>query len=114
MATETKTKRNAKAEASKFHNRLYRAEVTRTAVGSPILKLAATNPKGRHAQHRQMASFIYELAAEMERRSEDLGARWVISPDPTNARIVLELASDDEATRADEFINRLITDFELV
>lgn len=113
MATRKKDA-GAKTEAPRFHNRLYRAEIGRTAVGSPILKFTATNPEGRYAQHRQMAAFIYELAAEMERRSEDLGTRWVISPDPTSARIVLDLGSDDEATRADEFIAGLVTDFELV
>jgi len=61
MATEDKKAKNKDAEASRFHNQLYRAEVGRTPAGSPILKLAATNPKGRYAQHRQMAAFIYEL-----------------------------------------------------
>ena len=85
MATESKTKttkaKGGGANAPRFHNQLYRAEVGRTPAGSPILKLTATNPTGRYAQHRQLAAFIYELAAEMERRSDDLGARWVISPD---------------------------------
>ena len=101
------------AEAPRFHNRLYRAEVGRTPAGSPILKLSATNPKGRYAQHRQMAAFIYELAADMERRSEELGARWVISPETTNARVVIELTSDHETTLADEFVASVIADNDL-
>lgn len=101
------------AEAPRFHNRLYHAEVGRTPAGSPILKLSATNPKGRYAQHRQMAAFIYELAADMERRSEELGARWVISPETTNARVVIELTSDHETALADEFVASVIADNDL-
>ena len=61
MATEDKKakSKDANAEGSRFHNRLYRTEVGRTPAGSPILKLTATNPTGRYAQHRQMAAFIY-------------------------------------------------------
>ena len=100
-------------EPTKFHNRLYHAEVGRTPAGSPILKLSATNPKGSYAQHRQMAAFIYELAADMERRSEELGARWVISPETTNAQVVIELTSDHETTLADEFVASVIADNDL-
>ncbi len=115
MATERKTTKAKadSAEARQFHNRLYRADVGRTPAGSPILKLTPTNPEGRYAQHRQIAAFIYELAAELERRSEDLGARWVISPEAANARLVIELAGDHETTLADEFVARVIADNDL-
>lgn len=115
MGTEDKNAKNKDAndEASRFHNRLYRADVGRTSAGSPILKLTATNPAGRYAQHRQMAAFIYELAADMERRSEQLGARWVISPETSNARVVLELAGDHETALADEFVASVIADNDL-
>lgn len=115
MATASKKEKNkdAQPDASRFHNRLYRAEVGQTSVGSPILRLAATNPKGRYAEHRQMAAFIYELAADMERRSEALGARWVISPEVSNARVVIELTGDHEAALADEFVASVIADNDL-
>ena len=116
METEDKKAKNKAANAqaaSRFHNRLYRADVGRTPAGSPVLKLTATNPKGRYAQHRQMAAFVYELAADMERRSEELGARWVISPEATNGRVVIELAGDHETTLADEFVASVIADNDL-
>ena len=112
MAMEDKKAKNKDAKAP-FHNRLYRADVGRTPAGSPILKLTATNPKGRYAQHRQMAAFIYELAADMERRSEELGARWVISPETPNARVVIELAGDHETALADEFVASVMADNDL-
>lgn len=115
MATGDKKAKNqdANAEASRFHNRLYRADVERTPAGSPILKLTAINPKGRYAQHRQMAAVVYELAAAMERRSEELGARWVISPEATNARVMIELSGDHETALADEFLASVIADNDL-
>jgi len=49
----------------------------------------------------------------MERRSEDLGARWVISPETTNARVVIELAGNHETALADEFVASVIADNDL-
>ena len=114
MATEDKKAKHkdANAEALRFHNRRYRADVERTPAGSPILKLTATNPAGRYAQ-RQMAAFIYELAADMERRSEALGAQWVISPEATNGRVVIELADDHKTNLADEFVASVIANNDL-
>ena len=57
-----------------------------------------------------MAAFIYDLASEMEKRSEALGARWVISVEAWNARVVVELASESEAKAADEFLAQVLTD----
>jgi hypothetical protein len=107
MATEGK---KAREKAARFHNRLYRAEVGQTPAGSPTLKVTATDPSGGYAQHRQMAAFVYELAADMERRSEALGARWVISPEATNGRVVLEVAGDQETALAVEFVASVIAD----
>ncbi|MBI1850645.1 MAG: hypothetical protein HYR85_09910, partial [Planctomycetes bacterium] len=82
----------------------------RTTAGSPTLKLTATNPTGRYAQHRQIAAAIYDLAAQLERRSEEIGARWVISPEAANARLVIELCGDHESARADELVANVIAE----
>ena len=95
--------------AKRQANRPYRAEVTRTPTGSPVLKLTANHPTRRY-RHRQIAAFIYDLAAEMERRSEGMGARWVISPEPINARVVIELTNDHETALANEFVANIIAD----
>jgi hypothetical protein len=91
-------------------NRIYRAELSRTPAGSPIAKIVPINAKGPSAHHRQVAAFIYDLASEMEKRSEALGARWVISVEPWNARVIVELASETEAKAADEFLANLLSD----
>ena len=111
--TTRRQKRASESETPSFQNRLYRAEVGRTPAGSPVLNIAPANPTGRFAHHRLMAAFVYELAAEMERRCEAIGARWAVSPDATNARIVLELARDDESAEADAFVASLIADQDL-
>jgi hypothetical protein len=95
---------------SRFTDRIYRTELSRTPVRSPIVKIVPINPKGPSAHHRQVAAFIYDLASEMEKRSEALGARWVISVEAWNARVMVELASESEAKAADEFLAQVLTD----
>jgi len=94
----------------RFSNRIYQAELSRTPAGSPVVKVVPMNPKGPSAHHRQVAAFIYDLASEMEKRSEALGARWVISVEAWNARVMVELASDVEAKAADEFLAQVLAD----
>ena len=65
-----------------FTNRIYRAELSRTPAGSPIVTIVPINAKGPSSHHRQVAAFIYDLASEMEKRSEALGARWAVTHEP--------------------------------
>jgi hypothetical protein len=99
----------------RFSNRLYRAQLSRTDAGSPIIKIVPMNSKGPSAHYRQINAFIYDLASEMEKRSEEIGAKWAISPEAWNARVILELAtgSDSERTTADEFIAQLLAERDL-
>src|SRR5664279_4877277 len=62
-----------------FGDRICRAELSRTPVGSPIAKIVPINAKGSVAHHHQVAAFTYDLAAEMEKRTEALDTRWAIS-----------------------------------
>jgi hypothetical protein len=94
----------------RFSNRIYQAELSRTPAGSPVVKVVPMNPKAPSAHQRQVAAFIYDLASEMEKRSEALGARWVISVEAWNARVMVELASDSEAKAADEFLAQVLAD----
>jgi hypothetical protein len=97
---------------ARFTNRIYRAEVSQTETGSPIVKVVPLNPKGSSATHYQKAAFLYELAAEIERRSEETRAQWVVSPEAWNDRLILELStgSDVEKEQADEFVRTLLVD----
>jgi len=105
-------KQTEEAETSRFHNRLYRAEISRTPAGNPVLKLVPNNPSGPFGRPRRIAEHLYELAAEMERRSEDLGARWVISIEPWSGRILIETVEGEKAD-VDQFVANLIRDLEL-
>lgn len=95
-------------------NRMYKAEVTHTTVGSPIVKIVVLHPKAPSAHYRQVSAFLYDLASEMELRSRDVGANWVISPEAWNQQLIVELVSDNDRKQADEFIARLLTDRNLV
>jgi hypothetical protein len=96
-------------------SRLYRVTVRPMPVARRILEVVANDPMGPHVSEREIAAFVYELSAEMERRSQDRKARWVVAPDPSNSQIVLELGSDDkdEAVGADEFLTQLLADHDL-
>lgn len=56
---------------------------------------------------------IYKLAAEMERRIDKIGARWVVSPEVFNAKIVLELSEDDDEQAAGRFVTKVLGDMGL-
>jgi hypothetical protein len=96
----------------RFTNRIYRAELSHTPAGSPIIKIVPLHPTWPSGGHRQIAAFVYDLASAMELRSEALGTRpqWVISPEASNARVILELGSRTEAKAADEFIAKVLLD----
>lgn len=85
-----------------FSNTMYRVDLKRTPHGSPILKFRPKNPSSRRFLHfRQLAAMIYEVAAELERRSHDLDAAWVVSPAPFDLR-----SSWNSLTRASKLARR--------
>ncbi len=88
--------------------RCYRGQIERTTAGSPVLTLLAGNPCNRHTEHRQMTAFVYELAADMERRSQLIEAHWTISPDADNRRVVIELTGDHETDLAGELVKNVL------
>ncbi|MBK7537543.1 MAG: hypothetical protein IPI49_19665 [Myxococcales bacterium] len=101
-----KPSRPSRGPRDLFCNRLYTARVEHTLVGSPVLLLLSHSAEP--PRRRQQAAFIYELAADMERRSEELGASWSISPRPAEASIALELGPHDSREFADEFISTIL------
>ena len=113
------TKKNKPITAAekkpRFHNYPYHAETSRTEVGSPIIKIVPKDPRATSAHPRRLAVFLYDLASEMERRSEELNAKWVISVEAWSARIMVELATgmSYERERADDFVARLLADHHL-
>ena len=45
----------------------------------------------------QANAFIDDLASDMEKRSGEIGARWAISPEAYNARVILERATGSDS-----------------
>ena len=99
---------NQDAGSTRSRSRTFRAELGRTEAGSPVLRIVPLNPKDPLAGPRLMAAFIYELASEMELRSLPLCAKWVVSPEVWNGRLILELGSESETEAADAFLRTLL------
>jgi hypothetical protein len=89
----------------------FRAEIGRTSAGSPIIHILRRAPAD--PSHRRLAEAVYDLAARMERRSDELDIRWVISVEAWNARIIVELADDEEAESAHQMLATLMEEFHL-
>lgn len=99
--------------AARPPERRYCGAVARTTGGSPVLKVRATDPQSRRAEPRQVAAMIYEIAADMERRSQQLEAHWTIAADPENGQVVIELTGEHEAELADELVANVMTEHQL-
>ena len=89
------------------------AEVGRTHADSFRIVVRARNPKDPASSYRQLSVCVYGLAAEMERRSDTMGARWVVSPEVFNAKIVLELTEKDDEQAAGRFVTKVLGDMGL-
>ncbi len=86
------------------------ATVGRTPAGSFRITIRAKNAKDRASGYRQMAVCAYKLAAEMERRTDALGARWSISPQVFDQRIDVELGDEDDEQAAGRFVTEVLSD----
>ncbi len=94
--------------------RRYCGVAARTSAGSPVLRVSAADPRSRQAEHRQLAAIIYEIAADMERRSHALEVHWTIAADPENGQVVIELTGEHEADLADELVHNVMTEHQLI
>lgn len=93
-------------------NRFY-ATVGRTPAGSFRITIRAKNPKDPASGYRQMGVCAYKLAAEIERWTDALGARWAISPQVFDQRIDVELGDDDDEQAAGRFVAKVLSDSDL-
>jgi hypothetical protein len=84
------------------------ANVGRKPAGSLRITIRAKNPKDRTGSYRQLAVCVYKLAAEMERRTEALGARWVVAPQVFDERIDVELGDNDDEQAAERFVTKVL------
>jgi hypothetical protein len=92
----------------------YRGELRRTDAGYPMLRVSTAEPGCHPDEHRLVAALVYDLAADMERRSQHLEAHWTIAPDADSGHVVVELAGEYEAMLADEFITNIMFHHRLI
>jgi hypothetical protein len=95
----------------RFHNGTYAITAERTSFGHQILHVIAENPAGPFATRRKVAAFMYELAADMERQSELLGASWMIGVDVESANVFIRLRASADAARAEQFAADVIASY---
>lgn len=98
----------------RLDGRRYRGELQRTEAGCPVLRVSPADLGCHQSEHRQTAALVYDLAADMERRSQQLEAHWTISPDVEHGQVVIELAGDHEAELADEFVANVMFHHQLI
>jgi hypothetical protein len=87
----------------------YRGDLGRTVSGNPILRIAAVDLRSPNAEHRQLTALIYEIAAHMERCSQQLEVHWSIAPDVDNGQVVIELSGDHESALANELVANVMS-----
>jgi hypothetical protein len=92
---------------------LFYAQVARTEAGSIRITIRAKNAKDQYERYRELAVCVYKVAAEMERRSQKLGVRWVVSTQVFNSRIDLELTETDNENAAGRFVAGVLSDLGL-
>lgn len=86
-------------------------ELGLTDAGSVRVNFRPAPPlRSVYGRERELAAAIYDLAAALERRSAEAGARWAISPEPFRARIDVELAAGDDATMAADLVVAVLED----
>ena len=86
-------------------NPIFQLELGHTEAGSVRLHFFPRPPLRSFFDHeRELAAVIYALAAELERRAGLSRARWVISPDPSNRRLDIEIVEDGEFDEAQDFL----------
>ena len=100
-------------QTTTFQNWLYRAEFGRTTAGSPFVKIIPTYPKGKFAGERQIAATIYEIAAELERKSDELNARWAICAQPAESKITVELSKNGQPWVAETMVEQVLAELNI-
>jgi hypothetical protein len=100
-------------QTGSFQNWLYRAELGHTSVGSPTLKIIPTNPKGDFAGARQITACIYEIAAQLERKADELGVSWAISAQPSDSMVTVELTRERQERLAEDTIKEVLAEMNI-
>lgn len=85
-----------------------------TDAGSVRLRFRPRRPlKSFYGHERQLAAFVYALAAELEQRADRARVQWAISPVPANARLDVEIVEQHEFPQAQEFLMEALVDLGL-
>src|SRR5262245_18874220 len=97
----------ARAARAASRHPYYEEEVERPTLSRLVVRLSA---KTREAdrRYRQLNAFIFQLAAEIEVRSEPAGNVWAVVTNLAARKIVLELGEGDDAGAASQLVAKLL------
>jgi hypothetical protein len=103
---------NKIATQPQFYIRAFECAVETPDEVTIVLRLRAT----AHARRgpRQLASFVYEIAADLERRSDEIRTSWAIVPDTDAGQIALHLPAENEHRAAEHVVNATLKGLGLV
>ena len=99
-------KEKAQSTSPIFTNRLFRAQVDRTPAGSIHIRFHSASER-LHSE-RKLSALIYEVAAELERRSEAMKSRWAIAPYAYDAYLDVELGERDNRDLASAMVAEVL------
>ena len=106
--------RKHRAKESSPGERLFLVEMGVTGAGSIRMQFRPAPPlRSLYGHERELAALIYNLAAELERRCNEVGVRWAISPEPFRGRLDIELGEDDDPEPAAELAAGLLSELGL-
>ena len=98
-----------KAEASDLQ---FQIQLSATAAGSLRIQFKPRPPqRSFYGLERKLAIVIYTLAAEFERRSDRINAKWVVVAEPFNNQMMLEVGDGEEYEAALQFVQQTFGDF---
>ncbi|WP_394845207.1 hypothetical protein LZC95_50295 [Pendulispora brunnea] len=98
-----------------IHNWCYRALVRFTpGNGTFTLRVMPVSPEGACGHGSRLRSFVYDLAADMERETEVRRAGWRISVDGPNAQILVDASPcPDQVEAAKQFVIAVVSEHHL-
>jgi hypothetical protein len=95
-------------------DRLFVPEIGLSEAGSVRVQFRPAPPlRSLHGHERELAASIYDLAAALERRCDELGVGWAVSPEPFRGRLDVELAERDDPEPAAELVAATLSDLGL-
>lgn len=106
------SRRKAASNKADLNDLQFQIVLGSTVAGSLRIQFVPLPPQRSFARDtRKLAAVIYTLAAEFERRSDQIDADWVVVAEPFRNEMMIEVGHDDDLPVALEFVRQTFGDF---